>query len=162
MNLANLQYQLAAAQSGAQVPPPADASQLLGSLMGFSGAPPPFQLPLAPNVNPQLLPQLPSPVTATTGSLLLQGVPMPNPPVHSLPQPLQSPQPFPQQPPGAAQVPPPPPAAPAVPQHAIPPSLASNPADQARLREAIQMLLDNRSTGNGPPGASRQPPPSDS
>jgi len=157
MNLANLQYQIAAAQSGAQVLPPADASQLLRSLVGFSGALPPFQLPRAPNVNPQLLPHLPSPVTATTGSLLLQAAPMPTP----LPPPLQLPQPFPQQPPGAAQVPPPQPAAPAIPQHAIPPGLASNPADQARLREAIQMFLDNRSTGDGPPGAS-QLPPSDS
>jgi len=146
MGMVNLQYQLAAAQSGNPIPAPMDPSQLLVSLMGLAL---PGQVPQAPSMFPQI------PLAAQPGAAPTAHVAQPQ-------LPPQLPLPFPQQPQPA---PPPVPQELPGPQLAIPPGLAPEPADQTRLRQAIQMLLNTSVPIGQPLGDQQQqpppPPPSD-
>lgn len=166
----NLQMQLAAAQAGTPVSVQIDPFQLLSTLMGFTAQ---QQVQQAPGVNlqqmlPQQVPmnQQPS-VPANPPAIQQPPVAAPAPSMQQFPNPYvphaasvgsvataAPTQQVPQQPQPAAAAVPPPQIPMASPTFAVP----SDPAEQERLRQAIQIILATQQGGQAPPQDQQQPP----
>jgi len=167
MGMVNLQLQLAAAQGGTPVPTQIDFSQLLANFMGFTAPAQQQQVQQATGMNfQQMLPQVPmvQQQSVPQNVTVIQQPPAAPPPpqVQQFPcayaphasvgsaAPAAPAQQVPQQPQPAA-APPQPQIPMAAPGFAVP----TDPAEQERLRWAIQMILATQQGGQPPP----QPPP---